>query len=202
MKKLIMVLILGILILSCSSLPFNFGNTPTPTVTPFRGMLIETFTPTSNATEIPTEVPTFEPDTTGTIVDTAIPEDTIVPEDTPVPQDTSIPETTDTPVPPPLIQDASVSVSFNPTTCPSIVPVTFSGTITIDPANFTDVTYRWYLSGPTSHLWGVMKDNISMESTFNAHSVTYNLGCGNYTIALQILSPNAVTSKTKFTIGP
>ena len=190
MKKLIGLFALGIFILGCSLLPSSSA-TPVPTNTPTRGLLIATFTPISSEPILPTQIPTLGPITTATPIYLA----------TATVEQTATPEIVYTSAPPTLITALSVDVSFKkPKLCPSLTTVTFSGEITIGPANFTEVDYRWVLSGATSHIGTINRTNISAATTFTIHPYTYKLGCGSYTISLQVLSPNLVTDKKSFTI--
>jgi hypothetical protein len=202
MKKLICLLVLGILLSGCSLLPFSPASTPTPADTPTSGLLIATFTPLGPLQVLPSQIPTLEPITTETPMDlsTAAPEDTQTPEDTETPEDTQTPEYIPTSVPPTLITSVSVDVSFHANKCTTTTPVTFSGTITLDQANFTEVDYRWVISGTISHIGTINRTNISSARTFDIHPSTYQLGCGSYTVGLQILAPNVVTDKKSFTI--
>jgi hypothetical protein len=190
MKKLICLLGLGILLSGCSLLQSSPASTPTPVDTPTSGLLIATFTPISTEPILSTQIPTLEPITTATPIDLA----------TATVEQTETPEIIYTSAPPTLITDLSVGVSFKFKSCASPTTVTFSGEITIDPANFTEVDYRWVISGTISHIGTIIRTNISAATTFTIHPYTYKLGCGSYTIGLQVLSPNLVTDKKSFTI--
>jgi hypothetical protein len=189
MKKIISLIVLGIFILGCSLLPSSPA-TPEPTNTPTRGLLIATFTSTSSELILPTQIPTLEPITTATPIDLA----------TATVEQTETPEIVYTSAPPTLITGLSVGVSFHSQPCTALTTVTFTGDITIGPANFTEVEYRWVISGTTSHIGTINRTNISAATTFSIHPSTYKLGCGSYTVGLQVLSPNLVTDKKSFTI--
>jgi hypothetical protein len=190
MKRLLVLFVLGIFILGCSLLPSNPA-TPAPTNTATRGLLIATFTSTSAEPILPTQIPTLEPITTATPIYLA----------TATVEQTETPEIVYTSAPPTLITALSVGVSFKkPKVCPSLTTVTFTGDITIGPANFTEVEYRWVISGDASHIGTINRTNISAATTFSIHPSTYKLGCGSYTVGLQVLSPNLVTDKKSFTI--
>ena len=187
---------LGILLSGCSLLPSNPAYTPTPADTPTRGLLIATFTPIGPLEVLPTQIPTLQPYATETPLDNS----TAIPEDTQTPEDTETPGYIPTSLPITQITSLSVGESFHFKNCTSPTTVTFTGEITIDPANFTEVDYRWVISGTISHIGTINRTNISTATTFTIHPYTYQLGCGSYTIGLQVLAPNLVTDKKNFTI--
>jgi hypothetical protein len=183
MKKLISLLALGIFLSACSPFAAKRLSTPTPTNTPIRAVLIATFTPPP----IPTDVPTFEPNSTVTGMDLS----------TPTMEESPTRAVTETSTPAALIISMSIDVEFTFTSCSKNL-VTFNGAITSN--NETDVEYKWQLAGTSGGAGMIRKTNISTAGTITVHSVNNKLGCGNYTISLQIIYPNPVTEKKSFSI--
>ena len=183
MKKLISLLVLGIFLSACSPFAAKLSYTPTPTNTPIRAVLIATFTPPP----ISTDVPTFEPNSTATGMDLS----------TPTMEESPTPVVTETSTPYALITSMSIDVEFTFTSCSKTL-VTFNGAITSN--NETDVEYKWQLAGASGGAGTLRKTNISTAGTITVHSVSYTLSCGNYTISLQIIYPNQVTEKKRFSI--
>ena len=183
MKKLISLLALGIFLSACSPFAAKLSHTATPTSTPIRAVLIATFTPPP----ISTDVPTFEPNSTATVMDLS----------TPTMEKSPTRVVTVTSTPAALIISMSIDVEFTFTSCSKTL-VTFNGTITSN--NETDVEYKWQLAGASGGAGTLRKTNISTAGTITVHSVNAKLSCGNYTISLQIFYPNQVTEKKSFSI--
>jgi hypothetical protein len=93
----------------------------------------------------------------------------------------------------------SASVSFN--MCGGPNPVTFSGTITTNGA--TKVSFQWEIRGDKSNTTPPQTIIFSAAGTKNAFDPgTYTADCGHYSISLHVLSPNDISAKQNFKIGP
>ena len=93
----------------------------------------------------------------------------------------------------------STSVSFN--MCGGPNPVTFSGTITTNGA--AKVSYQWEIRGDKSNTTSPQTITFKAAGTKNASNTgTYSADCGHYSITLHVLSPNDISAKQNFKIGP
>ncbi len=185
---IITLMALAIFISGCSPFSAEPAHTPTPIDTPIQAVLIATFPPTLPSTDVPTEIPTLEPNSTASPMDslTATMEETL----TPVATGNSYTSA--------LITNVSLSVTKGSTPCASGTPVTFTSSITSN--NQTKLQYKWLLSGAGSNAGQIRTtDMLSTAGTITL-TVTYKLKCGSYSIGFQVVYPNFVTAKKKFTL--
>jgi len=93
----------------------------------------------------------------------------------------------------------SASVSFN--ACGGPNPVTYSGTITTNGA--TKVSFQWEIRGDKSNTTSPQTISFKTAGTKSAPNPgTYSGDCGHYSISLHVLSPNDISAKQNFKIGP
>jgi len=97
-----------------------------------------------------------------------------------------------------LITNILISVTKSFTSCARTTPVSVTSYITSN--NQTELQYKWLLSGTQSQTGGVRKtDMLSTAGTITL-TVSYNLKCGTYSVAFQVIYPNFVTGKKSFSI--
>jgi hypothetical protein len=93
--------------------------------------------------------------------------------------------------------NASVSFSM----CGGPNAVNFSGTITTNGAS--KVSFQWEIRGDQSNTTSPQTISFSAAETKNAPSPgTFTADCGSYSISLHVLSPNDISAKENFKIGP
>ncbi len=100
-----------------------------------------------------------------------------------------------------IVTSLTVSASVSFSMCGGPNPVTFSGTITTNGA--TKVSFQWEIRGAKSNTTSPQTINFNGAGTKNAPNPgTYSADCGNYSISLHVLSPNDISAKQNFKIGP
>jgi hypothetical protein len=93
--------------------------------------------------------------------------------------------------------DASVSFSM----CGGPNAVNFSGTITTNGA--AKVSFQWEIRGDKSNTTSPQTITFKRAETMNVPNAgTYTADCGHYSISLHVLSPNDISAKQNFKIGP
>jgi len=105
------------------------------------------------------------------------------------------------PAPSAIVTNVTVGASVSFSMCGAPNPVTFSGTITTNGA--TKVSFQWEIRGAKSNTTSPQTINFSAAGTKNAPNPgTYSADCGHYSISLHVLSPNDISAKQNFKIGP
>jgi uncharacterized protein YraI len=101
-----------------------------------------------------------------------------------------------------IVTAVTVNASVNFSMCGQPNSAEFSGSITTNGA--TKVTFRWEVSGAISNILPSQTISFSAAGTKNAPNpgTLAHLDCGKYTITLHVLSPNDISAKKNFKIGP
>jgi len=106
-------------------------------------------------------------------------------------------------IPPPaaIVTNVTANASVTFSMCGGPNPVTFSGTITTNGA--TKVSFQWEIRGAKSNTTSPQTITFSGAGSKNAPDPeTYTADCGHYSISLHVLSPNDISAKQNFKIGP
>ena len=108
------------------------------------------------------------------------------------------------PVIPPLgviVTNVTVGASVSFSMCGGPNAVSFSGTITTNGA--AKVSFQWEIRGDKSNTTSLQTITFKRAETMNAPNAgTYTADCGHYSISLHVLSPNDISAKQNFKIGP
>lgn len=105
------------------------------------------------------------------------------------------------PAPVAIVTNVMVNASATFSMCGGPNPVIFSGAITTNGA--TKVSFQWEIRGAKSNTTSPQTINFSIAGTKNAPNPgTYSADCGSYSISLHVLSPNDISAKQNFKIGP
>ncbi|MFZ1041416.1 MAG: hypothetical protein WCA79_21315 [Anaerolineales bacterium] len=108
------------------------------------------------------------------------------------------------PVIPPLgviVTNVTVGASVSFSMCGGPNAVNFSGTITTNGA--AKVSFQWEIRGDKSNTTSPQTITFKRAETMNAPNAgTYTADCGHYSISLHVLSPNDISAKQNFKIGP
>ncbi|HEY9151392.1 MAG TPA: SH3 domain-containing protein [Anaerolineales bacterium] len=105
------------------------------------------------------------------------------------------------PAPTAIVTNVTVGASVSFSMCGGPNPVTFSGTITTNGA--AKVSFQWEIRGAKSNTTSPETITFKTAETKNAPNPgTYSADCGNYSISLHVLSPNDISAKQNFKIGP
>ncbi len=108
------------------------------------------------------------------------------------------------PVIPPLgviVTDVTVNPSVSFSICGGPNAVNFIETITTNGAAKT--SFQWEIRGDKSNTASPQTITLSAAGTKNVFNPgAYTAGCGHYSISLHVLSPNDVSAKQNFKIGP
>ncbi len=100
-----------------------------------------------------------------------------------------------------IVTNVTVSASVSFSMCGGPNPVTFSGTITTNGA--AKVSFQWEIRGDKSNTTSPQTITFKMAGTKNSpYPGTYSADCGHYSISLNVLSPNDISAKENFKIGP
>jgi len=100
-----------------------------------------------------------------------------------------------------IVTNVTVGASVSFSMCGGPNPVTFSGTITTNGA--TKVSFQWEIRGDKSNTTPPETINFKAAGTKSAPNAgTYPADCGHYSIRLHVLSPNDISAKQNFKIGP
>ena len=108
------------------------------------------------------------------------------------------------PVIPPLgviVTSVTVNASVSFSMCGGPNAVNFSGTITTNGA--AKVSFQWEIRGDKSNTTSPQAITFSGAGTKNASNPGADTAdCGHYSISLHVLSPNDISAKQNFKIGP
>ena len=108
------------------------------------------------------------------------------------------------PVIPPLgviVTNVTVGASVSFSMCGGPNAVNFSGTITTNGA--AKVSFQWEIRGDRTNTTSPQTITFKAAGTMNAPNAgTYTADCGHYSISLHVLSPNDISAKQNFKIGP
>jgi hypothetical protein len=108
------------------------------------------------------------------------------------------------PVIPPLgviVTDVTVNASVSFSMCGGPNAVNFSGTITTNGA--AKVSFQWEIRGDKSNTTSPQTITFSAAGTKDVSNPgVYTADCGHYFISLHVLSPNDISAKQNFKIGP
>ena len=101
-----------------------------------------------------------------------------------------------------IVTAVTVNASVNFNMCGQPNSADFSGTITTNGP--TKVTFRWEVGGAISNILPSQTITFNAAATKNAPNpgTLAHLDCGKYTITLHVLSPNDISAKKNFKIGP
>ena len=100
-----------------------------------------------------------------------------------------------------IATNVTVNASVNFSMCGGPNAVNFSGTITTNGA--AKVSFQWEIRGDKSNTTSPQTITFSAAGTKNAFNPgAYTADCGNYSIRLHVLSPNDISAKQNFKIGP
>lgn len=106
-------------------------------------------------------------------------------------------------IPPPsvIVTNVTVGASVSFSMCGGPNPVAFSGTITTNGA--AKVSFQWEIRGDKSNTTSPQTITFKAAGTKNAPNPgTYTADCGHYSISLHVLSPDDISAKQNFKIGP
>ena len=100
-----------------------------------------------------------------------------------------------------IVTNVTVNASVSFSMCGGPNAVNFSGTITTNGA--TKVSFQWEIRGDKSNTTSPQTITFSAAGTKNVFNPgAYTTDCGHYSISLHVLSPNDVSAKQNFKIGP
>jgi hypothetical protein len=101
-----------------------------------------------------------------------------------------------------VVTAVTVNVSVNFNMCGGPNSASFSGTITTNGP--TKVTFQWEVGGAITNIIPSQTITFNSAGTKNAPNpgTLAHIDCGKYTIALHVLSPNDISAKKNFKIGP
>jgi len=106
------------------------------------------------------------------------------------------------PIPMALVTAVTVDASVNYNMCGGPNSAEFSGTITTNGP--TTVTFRWEVGGAVSNILSTQSLIFKAATTKNAPNpgALAHVDCGKYSITLHVLTPNDISAKKNFKIGP
>ncbi|HUH97490.1 MAG TPA: SH3 domain-containing protein [Anaerolineales bacterium] len=105
------------------------------------------------------------------------------------------------PAPAVIVTNVTVGASVSFSMCGGPNPVSFSGTITTNGA--AKVSFQWEIRGAKSNTTPPQTITFKAAGMKNAPNPgTYTADCGHYSISLHVLSPNDLSAKQNFKIGP
>jgi hypothetical protein len=105
------------------------------------------------------------------------------------------------PAPAAIVTNVTVSANVSFSMCGGPNVVQFSGTITTNGA--TKVKYQWEIRGDKSNTTTPQTISFNGAATKNAPNPgAYTADCGHYSISLHVISPNDISAKQNFKIGP
>ena len=100
-----------------------------------------------------------------------------------------------------IVTHVTVNASVSFSMCGGPNPVNFSGTITTNGA--AKVSFQWEIRGDKSNTTSPQTISFNAAGTKTAlNPGTYSADCGHYSISLHVLSPNDISAKENFKIGP
>jgi hypothetical protein len=104
--------------------------------------------------------------------------------------------------PPPIVTKVTVDVNLpSSVSCGGPNPVSFSGTITTNGS--LTAKYQWEITGDKTNTTAPETLDFSDAGTQDVPDPgSLSFDCGNYKIALHILSPNNISASKKFKIAP
>jgi len=106
-------------------------------------------------------------------------------------------------IPPPaaIVTNVTVNANVSFSMCGGPNPVMFSGTITTNGA--AKVSFQWEIRGDKTNATSPQTLTFKTAGTKDAPNPgTYTADCGHYSISLHVLSPNDISMKQNFKIGP
>jgi hypothetical protein len=101
-----------------------------------------------------------------------------------------------------LVTAVTVDASVNFNMCGGPNSAEFSGTLTTNGP--VKVTFRWEVGGAVSSILGTQTITFKAAGTKSAPGpgALAHVDCGKYSITLHVLSPNDISAKKNFKIGP
>ena len=100
-----------------------------------------------------------------------------------------------------IATNVTVSASISFSACGGPNPVNFSGTVTTNGA--VKVSFQWEIRGDKSNTTSPQVITFKAAGTKSVPNPgTYSADCGHYSISLHVFSPNDISAKQNFKIGP